>query len=418
MQLKNKITELYQYTFDLSKLSFVAIYISARCKSKEQLNSQNDEDLRVEIDGAQFREIYPEKNIQLFNVPPAFNGSQLLGLKKIVVFLSVLEEGKHTIDLIPQNSAFVEEIKIQELSSTQDLKIEIQNQAEDGDRRPWFTFVLIDLPLKYLIANITAKWRFRDSDEVKLIIDGQIQKNTFSLFRRNWLWSGSIFKKLFQKETQTQTIESNLSQGTHYIEFWADRTPLLNEIKLNLNYFETNAEVRAGNLIKEYRSIIKNAAAEFGVNPEMVGAAIYQEQATNVNFIDILTDYIGGLLRLNTSIGIGQVRVRTAEHLEKQYPQLYSYRASSLFLNDNAVRVARLKDPLTNIRYVAAKIHFTQERWSNAGFDIKNKPEILGTLYNIEDVANPIEPHASPTANEFGRGVKENYGKIKVLLGL
>lgn len=406
-QLDKKISEKFNYNFEISKSGLHAIFVSARCKS--------DEDLRVEIDGQYFREIPPEKNIQLFDVPPAFNGAQLLGLKKTVVFLSVLEESKHAINLIPQNSAFVEEIEIQELSSTQDLKIEIQNQAEDGDRRPWILFVLIDLPLKYLTANVTAKWRFRDSDEVKLVIDGKIQKNTFSLFRRNWLWSGSIFKKLFQKETQTQTIESNLSQGTHYIEFWADRTPILNAIKLNLNYSETKSEIQAGNLIRDYSLIIKNAAVEFGVDPTMVGAVIYQEQATNVNFIDTLTDYIGGLLRINTSVGIGQVRVKTAEQLEKYYSSLLP-RQDNLFLNDNVIRVAKLKDPLNNIRYVAAKLNFSQERWKNAGFDIQNRSEILGTLYNIEDVANPIEPHYDPETNEFGRGVKENYNKVKTLL--
>jgi hypothetical protein len=150
----------------------------------------------------------------------------------------------------------------------------------------------------------------------------------------------------------------------------------------------------------------------------VVGTVLYQEQATNVNFTDTLTDYIGGLLYLNTSIGIGQVRVNTARDLENIYPALYPGKDDSLTINDTFIRVERLKDPYTNIRYVAAKLHFSEVRWKKEGFDIGGKPEILGTLYNIEDLNNPVEPHAAPQTNDFGAGVKENYEKVRRLLRL
>jgi hypothetical protein len=104
--------------------------------------------------------------------------------------------------------------------------------------------------------------------------------------------------------------------------------------------------------------------------------------------------------------------------LEKQYLNLDPNPQDSWFVDYNTVRVERLKDPCTNIRYVAAKIHFHQEMWQKAGFDIQSKPEILGTLYNLDDVSHPIEPHANPTPNEFGQGVKANYDKVKMFLGL
>lgn len=170
--------------------------------------------------------------------------------------------------------------------------------------------------------------------------------------------------------------------------------------------------------MQDYASIIKYTAKEFDVDPVIVGAVVYQEQAENVNFVDTLTDYIGGLLHLNTSIGIGQVRIKTAEYLERHYPELDPCQENSSFIDYNTARVEWLKDPLTNIRYVAAKIYFSQKRWEEAGFDIKDRSEILGTLYNIEDVANPINPHDNPEANEFGKGVKKNYKKIKKLLSL
>jgi len=418
MQLKKSITESYRHIFEISKSGLVGIFVSARCRAKGQDGLDNDEDLRVEINGLKFKEILPEKNIQLFNVPTAFNGSQLKGLTKEVIFLTVLEKGKNIIDLIPQDNAFIEDLEVQELVGVQDLNFEIDRKAEDGNRRPWISLILVDLPLKSLGVDLTMKWRYRDGDDIKLIIDGQVQKNKFSVFYKNWLWSSSVFKKILKRERTSEILATELSQGIHYIEFWADKTPVLHSLKLNIRNYETKAEERATNIIKEYSNQIKLSAQGLGVDPAVVGSVIYQEQSTNVNFVDTLTDYIGGLLFLNTSIGIGQVRVKTAESLEKYYPELNFIDENDLLIDANMARVERLKEPFINIKYVTAKIYFSQKRWKDAGFDLDNKPEILGTLYNIENINEPIQPNANPEANDFGKGVKENYKKVRGLLGL
>jgi hypothetical protein len=43
---------------------------------------------------------------------------------------------------------------------------------------------------------------------------------------------------------------------------------------------------------------------------------------------------------------------------------------------------------------------------------------IIGTLYNIEDINNPVEPHDNPQPNNFGIGSERNYPKVKDLLAL
>ena len=245
----------------------------------------------MEINGLHFREIPPEKRKQLFNIPSAFNGSKLKGLKKTVVFFTVLTKGKNVVSLIPKGSAFIEDIKIQEFGKGQEIALGVNEQAEDGDRRPWYTFVLVDLPLKTFSTDVSVKWRFRDSDDVKLIIDNEIKKNNLSIFHKNWLWSANIFKKLSRRERQKKTFNKNLGKGIHYIEFYADRMPIFHQAFLKLTYRETDVEIRAGNIIKEHASLIKQVVREFKVDPVMVGTVIYQEQATNVNFIDTLTDY-------------------------------------------------------------------------------------------------------------------------------
>ena len=421
--MQQRITTTYHHQFQVSRPGLVAIVLEARCKSRHQLSSNFDEDLRVEINRLRFRELPPEKHIQLFNIPATCNGSTLKGLKQTIVFLTVLGEGRHVVSLIPRHGAFVEDVHVQELSGKQIVTFPIEKQAEEGDRRPWFTFVLIDLPLKIFSAEVTIERRLRDSDDLKILIDGIVKKNArggkFLLWYLvgnflHWLAKGSMG----ERKRFTVTFEESLDNGVHYIELYADRTPILHQAIFHLAYHETDAEQRAGNIIKTYQPLILSTAKEFHLDPVMVGAVIFQEQANNFNFIDALADYIGGLLHLNTSIGVGQVRVNTARELEKIYPSLDPGVEESWPGEETFVRVERLKDQLTNIRFSAAKLFFSRTRWMQAGFNIEGRPEVLGTLYNIEEVARPITPHAHPEANDFGKGVQENYDKVEALLGL
>jgi hypothetical protein len=235
-KFNKRIQENFDYEFEVSKRGLYSISITARCCSGKQIKQRGGEDLRIEIDNQSFREIPSEKNTQLYNIPPAWNGTKLEGLKKTVVFVLWLEKGNHKITFIPNKGAFLEDLEINLIKNTSVIEFSPEEQAEDGDTRPWYVFVLVNLPLRFLTVKATTRWRFLDSDDIKLIIDGKIQKpeGFFSKWR-NWLWSGSIFKKLLQKETQTKTIETNLKgKEIHYIEFWADRTPILHRMKMDL----------------------------------------------------------------------------------------------------------------------------------------------------------------------------------------
>jgi hypothetical protein len=417
--MKKRITEPYKYVFDIAKSGLVAIFISARAKSKKQNFPHPEENLRIEINNIPFRELPPEKYQQLFNVPPAFNGSILRNAKKVVVFLTVLEKGRHALTFVPKPSAFIEDINIQELSGKSEIDFTINDTAEDGDRRPWYVFVFVGLPVHYF--NITARItrRLWDSDDIKIIVDGKIQTRTHIGRYKLWYLVGSmlpwiIFRKRGKQERISLPFNPILDEGVHYVELWADRMPTLDTAQFNLLYTETKAEKRAKDIIIRHKNLIIVAAKEFDVDPIVVGAVIFQEQSTNVNFVDTLADYLGGRLGLNTSIGIGQVRVETARSLGEKFPELLENNKS----NTTRSVIERLKDPRANIRYVAGKIAFSQLEWLEMDLDITNRPDILGTLYNIEDVDDPIKPHAYPKPNDFGNGVQKNYDRIKKLLGL
>ena len=80
----------------------------------------------------------------------------------------------------------------------------------------------------------------------------------------------------------------------------------------NGNRFQEEAD----KIIKANKQYIKNAAQKFQVNPYILAATIYADQRLNVDWVDDLTDGIGGFYGINTSIGVAQVRVSTAEFLE------------------------------------------------------------------------------------------------------
>ena len=288
-KFNKEIKENFDYGFNIEKRGLYVIFITASCRSGDQTGEKGGEDLRVEIDGIKLREVPAVDKPQYKNIPSAWNGTKLKGLKKIVIFILWLEKENHKITFVPYKGARLENIKIKLIENTSKIKFNLEEQALNGDRRPWYTFVLINLPLKQITAKITTKWRFPDSDDVKLIIDNEIQKpeGFFSKWR-NWLWSGSIFKKLFQKETQTKIVEPNLSQGLHYIEFHADKMPTLHNVELDFGEegdFRIKAKVVWGYTHLRKEPTIKSEAIVEKVNKGeqvvILGKAVKGERYKN-----------------------------------------------------------------------------------------------------------------------------------------
>lgn len=87
--------------------------------------------------------------------------------------------------------------------------------------------------LEITVSAKKGKWYniFRKDDgDLKLIINGQIQKNQEPKSHKYWYWCGKVLKgssKEFFKEL-------NLKENLCYLEFWADRSPKIEEIKIGL----------------------------------------------------------------------------------------------------------------------------------------------------------------------------------------
>jgi len=150
--LPEKLTEEVQVSFLIPDSGLYSVSITARCRGKN--------DLRVEIDGRLFRETPPEKDVQKYNIPPAWNGSKLKGLRQTNIFLIRLSKGEHTIAFYPQGQVTIEDWTYRQIEDSSNMTFDLGQQAEDGDGRPWFTFVLADRPRITFIAEISVSTSF------------------------------------------------------------------------------------------------------------------------------------------------------------------------------------------------------------------------------------------------------------------
>lgn len=216
--------------------SFYLIVVTARVKDRKQVSDSatDDEDLTVKIDNKSFPKLsHPER---IIDSPAAFSGGQLHNLSKTGYYLTFLKGKSHTIELAtdePENTATLENLQIYTLNLEQILSLEIEKQAEDGDRRPWVNITLADLPLKTFSPKVTYSRRKRDSDDIKIIIDDKVQSNLLRNIKHFlWRYIGSLLPPLVAR-TETITFITNLSPSLHYLEFWADRTPELHSLTLD-----------------------------------------------------------------------------------------------------------------------------------------------------------------------------------------
>lgn len=230
-KFKKIINREFNFEFNITEEGLYLVEISARARSEKQIgkNESDDDDLRVEIDGRKFGQ--PSDPNRYLDSPAAFSGGQIYNLKKTVVFVCQFSEGNHFINFIPDREPTLEEVKIYRPEIENGKLVAALNwQAEDGDRRDWCTVALIDLPLKETIIELTCQKRKFDRDDVKIIIDGEIKKNLKSGFRKFWYWLGAFSGS--EKQINTFKLDKE-RRPVHYIEFWADRMPTLNQAVLD-----------------------------------------------------------------------------------------------------------------------------------------------------------------------------------------
>ena len=113
--------------------------------------------------------------------------------------------------------------------------------------------------------------------------------------------------------------------GVDIIKGFAAAPYTLNEYgycyNMPLKYFDKSGNIpeeKAQEIISKNSEYIIKYAEMYDVDPYVVAGCIYVEQVTNVDWIDSLDSTIAIKTDLDTSIGVGQVKVSTARLLEDE----------------------------------------------------------------------------------------------------
>ena len=233
--------EKWKWNFEIKEDGIYGIEITALTKSWQQnLFSNNffkDDDLTVKIDNLEF----PKKSGKrgLFDGEVAWNGNNLKGLKKTNLFLIKLNQGNHILTFLADQKPKIETIKIYKTEDEITFLPKDNFPPEDGNQRQWLTIIICNLFLKSLFIKASVKkgkWHDifqKDDGDLKLVINGEIQKNQEPKSHKYWYWCGRTLKgnsKVFEKEL-------NLKPDLHYVEFWTDRNPEVEEIKIKFSIF-------------------------------------------------------------------------------------------------------------------------------------------------------------------------------------
>ncbi len=237
LAIKNNFT----YSFEIPEEGIYFIEIIASAKSwwqnlKSLKSFFNDDDLAAKIDDIEFPKLNGKKG--LFDSEAAWNGNNLKGLSKAGIFIINLRKGNHALNFLADQNPILESISIFKIENNEEINYipEVNNPAQDGNRRQWMAITLVNLPIKNLnIKAVARKYSNNaDDDDIKLIIDGNIQKNETEKSHKNWFWCGRVSDNREKEFNQ----ELNLTKGLHYIELWADRMPVIKSLKIIINSIE------------------------------------------------------------------------------------------------------------------------------------------------------------------------------------
>jgi len=254
--IKQTLTKPYRQVFDAPKTNIYILSISARAKSEKQRgkNQTDDADLTIAINNVHLTHFSKEHKPMHKDAPFAFSGGQLNNCKKTVVIFTQLAAGQNMITLIPEHEPQVEQIKIYQLEDSEitnnKVMLEIEEQAEKGDRRPFYTFLFINQTLKNVTIDATVHKRLPDSDDLQIVVNNQVLKSIKTPIKRVkwkfWYLAAQMFyladlikssgKELSERVKEKpysvkRTIALNLSKARNIIEIMADEAPILHSVE-------------------------------------------------------------------------------------------------------------------------------------------------------------------------------------------
>lgn len=179
------------------------------------------------------------------------------------------------------------------------------------------------------------------------------------------------------------------------------------------------------------QDVIRKAAHDAGVEPRiLLGGVIGEQFRFFGNRRESFKQYFEPLKILaslsNTSYGIAGLKPKTLRQIEENMrnpksPFYLGDEMANFFVYDEGAdieavrfnRITDVKDPYYSYLYAGLFMREIQAQWANAGYDISQRPDILGTLYNLGfhysvPKENPQSGGSIITVNE----VPYNFGDL------
>jgi hypothetical protein len=179
------------------------------------------------------------------------------------------------------------------------------------------------------------------------------------------------------------------------------------------------AQTRGESVLLEHSMSIISAARTFNIDPRLLAAIVYTEQSYNFKPGEAVIDYVFALSGYNSSIGIAQLKVRTAMWIEQNIhnPASRFYLGEKLSAvlphsKNKYALIENLRDPKINLLYASAYIAILSKIWSSVLPSFRDRAmraSIIATLYSRGGVR---EPHLNPKSNAFGKKAEEFYNSF------
>jgi hypothetical protein len=189
-----------------------------------------------------------------------------------------------------------------------------------------------------------------------------------------------------------------------FVELYRDNLDKTKQLVNPVGQSEVLAEgVRKS--LQKHGSIIFDAARKFEIDPYLLGAILVDEIARLKPF-ETITDELGvNIVGLNISVGIGQVKIDTANDLIKKgvyHPDSEDKKLPFVRLTNanRAYLYVYLIQPKHSIYFAAAFIRYVINFWKPK-IDLAKRPEIIATLYSL----GYGEPKPDPVASDRGEQI-------------
>jgi hypothetical protein len=165
---------------------------------------------------------------------------------------------------------------------------------------------------------------------------------------------------------------------------------------------------------------INYASKIFDIDPAMLKAITYVERTNNYNWQDEYFDDFLAKKGQNSSIGFCQVKMKTAYWIECQladsisdfYPGNKYERHLSISQSPQEI-INKLENDRINLLYAAAYMRIIQSYWTNKGYSIDNRVDIIATIFSYgifsRETGEPLKPNNNPQPNWFGVQANEAY---------